>query len=281
MEEASRSLFVSSNGHDVVDSEGGVVTFGDDGVTRIKALVFTVGNGLTIKRSSIKQAGKGLYTSERIKKNQLITYYSGAVSARIPVASLEPSFRSHARRINGHYVIYGNYTEEGIPIDLTQNTAQVDGKGGAAFINAMKSEPSRNNCDWFVFRASGANTLLFEDEDPFRIVILIYALRDIEVGEELFIDYGEEYWKKKTDSGRVVPTFITREAYYKALQEARHAREKRKVTRIQPTLLENQPVKKPRVGGLCHVCSSYTSMVDVEEKKFLCSVACVATLGLL
>lgn len=267
-------LFISDDKRSIVNSKKVVVDFGDD-VNRIKTLLSTVGNGLLLKKSGIPNAGFGVFATRQFAKNEIITYFDGAVSKRISVTEIEPSYKTHARRLNSFYTMYGNFTESGERIDLTQRGfKQVMGKGAGAFINAKSGGLA--NCGWYVLRSRTNEGRTDETEDPFQIVILIYALERIYAESELFIDYGEQYWREETEQrGTLIPTFITKEAYYRAIEEEKAQASRRVVKRLAPTLItqEDESNKKQRVDQ-CVQCLLATPFVDTQLMVFLCSTQC-------
>lgn len=265
-------LYVSEDGKTIVDASGERVRFGDN-VERIKSHLATINHGLQIKKSSIPNAGYGVFATRAYKKNELITYYHGAVGKRIEVADLDPAYKSHARRINGYYTMYGNFTENGEPINFDlYGMSQVVDKGLGPFLNAK--DASETNCDWFILRSDANQNRMDESEDPFQIVILIYARKRLYIGSELFIDYGEQYWQNPTGSGTTRPTFITRESYYASLEKAKNDAATRVVKRVAPILIDDSEANKKRRVGECVSCLIATPMVDTGLNAFFCTIAC-------
>lgn len=228
-----RSLFISNDNCLIRDVSGNRVDFRDN-VGVIKQEISTIGNGLVLRESTICDSGCGLFANRVFEKGEIVTYYHGAISKRVHVKDLDPLYKTHARRINGYYVMYGNFTENGELIDLRggNDTRQVDNLGGGAFINA-KSAPE-SNCDWYILRSRSNEAIYDEHEDPFDIIILIYANRKIDVSEEFFIDYGQDYWTYDPSASPCTtrPVFITRAEYYRPQHVT-----KRVPTRISPTLV--------------------------------------------
>lgn len=222
-------LFVSTDDWSIRNLSGGIVDFRDD-TDAIKQTIPTVGNDLVLRESTILDAGCGLFANRVFEMNEIVTYYHGAISKRIPVCELDPLYKTHARRINGYYVMYGNCTENGDMISLNggNDTRQVGHLGGGAFINAM-DEDTESNCAWYILRSRSNEVIYDEREDPFKIVILIYAKEKIDASEEFFIDYGQDYWIHASSPGTTKPVFITRDEYYHPQQVP-----KRAPTRINP-----------------------------------------------
>jgi len=158
----------------------------------------------------------------------------------------------------------------------------VIGKGGGAFLNEASS-PKKNNCGYGIIRPPRhLHTLIDKKEDPFQIVILIYALRYIKQGEELFVSYGNTYWKEEdlatSHLAIEVPTFITREEYYAKIREAKDTT--RVVKRMTPTLItttttEEERAKKKQRTLTCIQCHSLTaSSDDFSPLTFFCQEEC-------
>lgn len=240
-----KRLFVARgrNGVDmcIVDSAGQKIDFGYD-VGRIKCCLATVGDGVETQVSTLPDAGYGLFATRDFEPCEIVTFYDGAVGGRIPVTEIEASYRTHARRINSYYTLYGNYTTQGTPIDLATNGAK--GMGGGAFMNALREdEGGGTNCAWYVIRSHQNMSRFDSSEDPFQIVNLIYTKSAIVAGSEIFVDYGQDYWRDDTDDTEKenkkkpqrTPAFITREIYYSRLKNGEPP--PRVVTRVTPTFI--------------------------------------------
>ena len=227
-----RRLFISNDDWLIRDASGCIVDVRDN-VEAIKQEIPTIGNDLVLRESIIHDSGCGLFANRVFEKGEIVTYYHGAISKRITVTELDPLYKTHARRINGYYVMYGNFTENGELISLNggNDTRQVDHLGGGAFINAM-DEDTESNCAWYILRSRSNEVIYDEREDPFKIVILIYVKEKIDASEEFFIDYGQDYWTHASSPGTTKPVFITRDEYYRSQQVP-----KRVPTRINPTLI--------------------------------------------
>lgn len=225
----------------IVDSARQQIDFGHD-VGRIKYCIATVGDGVETRESSLPNAGYGLFATRDFEPWEIVTFYDGAVGERIPVTEIEPSYRTHARRLNSYYTIYGNYTHDGTPIDLTKNGAK--GMGGGAFINTVKAENegvTDLNCAWYVIRSYENLPRMDKSEDPFQIINLIYTKRAITAGSEFFIDYGQDYWRQEeetttTTEDRQKPVFITHASYYASLKGG-ELTTTRTIKRVTPTLV--------------------------------------------
>ena len=118
---------------------------------------------LELKDSQIENAGIGLFTKEKIKKNRLIGYYGGEL-LKVKNENYDPDY---SIEINNRYVIDGSKYPR--PFTSMMN-------------DAHKSKFS-NNCEFIV--------------DLAKKRVEMRATRIINEGEELFIDYGEEYWETR------------------------------------------------------------------------------------
>jgi SET domain-containing protein len=123
-------------------------------------------NFLRIKKSSIKNAGKGVFTKRNFKKEEVICEVIGEVV----------KVKNYIQRIEKCLTV------EGYAIEITSkryldtyHTEQC-----AKYINDAYKSNFKNNCEFII------------DENE---KIYVVALSNIMNGEELFITYGKEYWK--------------------------------------------------------------------------------------
>lgn len=246
-------------------------------ITDIKRDVATIGNGVEVGESGIKEAGYGLFASRVFEKNEIITYYDGAVAPFIEPSEIQPEFKSHARKLNEFYTIFGDYTVDGVKLDLSDpiQRAMLDGTGGASRANAQIGVcAGRNNADWLTVRSETNRKNPFK-ENPFDIVVLIYAKKRIEPGEEIFISYGDDYWTNRTKGGNKVPHFLTREQYEaaQAEKEKQEVERKKKLKRVAPDILvrEDEEQKKTRITEPCFICGKATPLIHLTKLVFVCS----------
>ncbi len=123
---------------------------------------------LYTKESQIPNAGKGLFTSISIYKNEVIALFKGEVLADKVAA---------ARAKNG---------QDGYFINMLDGTIMdsMNVKCFAKYANdteGMGKTKLKNN----------SKITLDEDDN-----VCVVAIRDIKVGEEIFCSYGKKYWKK-------------------------------------------------------------------------------------
>ena len=123
---------------------------------------------LLVKRSTLKAAGKGLFTRKDIKKGERIVEYLGEI---VTEAELD-------RRAENDIYGYAFYISKKKCVDAYYTPEEFaryanDAKG------LTKVKGLRNNSCYDVYKNSG----------------WIKAEKDIKAGEEIFVSYGAEYWK--------------------------------------------------------------------------------------
>jgi len=114
-----------------------------------------------IKASTIEGAGRGLFARVRIEPEETIGYYTGEVIGEKEFHDPQRPFSAYVLWVCRSHIIVG----EGPQANYTR------------FIN-HSNEPNA-----FLVVSSRWKTARFE------------ALRTIEPGEEIFFDYGEDYWE--------------------------------------------------------------------------------------
>jgi len=120
---------------------------------------------LTIKRSSLKNAGKGLFTTKDIRKGTRIVEYKGRIRTWKEIRN-EPSFNGYVFYINRNHVIDAKRTIRG-------KARYANDARGVSYTTG-----TQNNCKY--------------EQDGKRIYIT--AIKNIPAGSELFVGYGKEYW---------------------------------------------------------------------------------------
>jgi SET domain-containing protein len=120
---------------------------------------------LIIKRSTLKGAGKGLFTTKDIAKGKKIVEYKGKITKWKDV--------DDQGGLNG-YIYYVNRNHVIDASDATDALARYanDAKGLA------RVDGITNNC---TYRIEGLR-------------VFIYSIKNIPAGSELFVGYGKEYW---------------------------------------------------------------------------------------
>ena len=112
---------------------------------------------LEIKNSLIKNSGKGVFTKEKLKKNTHLGNYIG-------------------KKYSKDVFIFSNYSIEtyfGGMIDAQDYPRTI-----FAMINDSKFSTFENNCEFIIKKDC----------------VEIWTTKFINEGEELYIDYGEDYW---------------------------------------------------------------------------------------
>jgi SET domain-containing protein len=120
---------------------------------------------LIVKRSTLKGAGKGLFTTKDIPKGKKIVEYTGVVSTWKDVDDRK-GLNGYIYYVNRNHVINAWGTKESLARYAN------DARG------LLKSDGLKNNCTYNI--------------EGVRVYII--AMRDIPAGGELFVGYGKEYW---------------------------------------------------------------------------------------
>lgn len=121
---------------------------------------------LYVKKSTIPDAGKGLFTKKFIPKGTRIVEYKGRRSAWKDVKD-EDGKNGYIFYINRNNVI------DGLPYKSAFARYANDARG------LVKIKGFSNNCDYVV--------------DGLKAYI--ESKKDIPAGSEIFVDYGKDYWK--------------------------------------------------------------------------------------
>jgi len=165
-----------------------------------------IGRGVGIRKSLINKAGNGLFAERAFSPNEIITEYTGLIIEYIPPNKLPWDWFSHSRALTyKQFTIIGNRTETGELI--TDAAVSRRGEGGAAFINDARIEKMDN------VMFTHINTVTFDDalgRPEKRLwdgrMMVAIATRNIQSGEELYVPYGENFWKREEEE-RCAPKF--------------------------------------------------------------------------
>ena len=125
---------------------------------------------LTVKQSRINNAGDGLYAKDNILPLTKICYYWGAIH----------DFHSKQKLNNNAYLLHLGYNDA-FGADVFVDPRKLD--NNARFINDPRNE------------------LLYNVKfvpDPNKLRADVVATREIQSGEELFVDYSDSYWSAQT-----------------------------------------------------------------------------------
>jgi SET domain-containing protein len=121
---------------------------------------------LVVKRSTIPNSGKGLFTKKFIPKGTHIVEYKGRISTWSEVKD-EDGKNGYIFYVNRNHVIDAKKTMKALARYANDARGFVKVKGVT------------NNCD-YVTEGKKA---------------LIESKKDIPAGTEIFVDYGSDYWK--------------------------------------------------------------------------------------
>jgi len=120
---------------------------------------------LLVKRSTLKGAGKGLFTTKDIPKGKKIVEYKGRIVKWKDVDSRDG--------LNGYiYYVSRNHVIDAFPTKEALARYANDAKG------IVRTDGLNNNC---TYRIEGRR-------------VFIYSMKNISAGSELFVGYGKEYW---------------------------------------------------------------------------------------
>jgi uncharacterized protein len=122
---------------------------------------------LIVKKSQLPGAGKGLYTSKPIKKGTKIIEYKGEII----------SWKEYEKRVQENKDGYLFYINRNLCIDAYA-TPQHKARYANDAAGLSRHKGLKNN----------SNYQIFTDK------CFIVATRDIEAGEEIFVNYTKGYW---------------------------------------------------------------------------------------
>jgi uncharacterized protein len=128
---------------------------------------------LIVKRSQLPKAGKGLFTTKAIKKDSKVIEYKGEI-----ITWKEYDKRVEQNRDGYLFYINRNRCIDAFPTPQHKARFANDANG------LVKVKGFKNNCEYQIF-----------DNKCY-----IVAVRDIEAGEEIFVDYTKGYWDTVRDN---------------------------------------------------------------------------------
>ena len=120
---------------------------------------------LIVKRSTLKGAGKGLFTTRDIPRGTKIVEYKGKVTNWKEVDSRK-GLNGYIYYVNRNHVIDARAAREAIARYAN------DARG------IVRTEGVNNNCTYIIE----------------GLKVYIKSMRDIPAGSELLVGYGKEYW---------------------------------------------------------------------------------------
>jgi len=120
---------------------------------------------LYVAKSTLQDAGKGLFTKKIIKKGSLICYFTGEL-----INEAQATKKSDGER--GRYFIQ---LSSGKILDTYHSRSL------ARWANDARNKAKNNGKIYSTENGAGA---------------YIWSTKDIAHGDEIFVDYGVQYWKK-------------------------------------------------------------------------------------
>jgi uncharacterized protein len=120
---------------------------------------------LVVKRSKLKGAGKGLYTTKDIPRGTKIVQYKGKITKWKEVDDRD-GLNGYIYYVNREHVIDASDTKDALARYAN------DAKG------LQRVDGITNNCTYIIE----------------GVKVYIKAMRNIPAGSELFVGYGKEYW---------------------------------------------------------------------------------------
>jgi hypothetical protein len=199
---AAGATCAASTAPTVVSSAGVAIGFyGRD--TPAKAA--TIGNGVSVKKSKLGPfAGRGLFADERFGSGNYITEYGGELIDNETAEARRNDPKNYGTHIRTLW--HGQLHIDGI------NVPNANGQGGASFANdsyTMHRAVGRSlyNAEFEIVENSVGVERQFADTvrkprsarlgPPIAPVrVFLRALRTIDPGEEVYVWYGNDYWKQ-------------------------------------------------------------------------------------
>lgn len=134
-----------------------------------------------VKKSSISNAGKGVFTTIPLKKNYLVGEYKGKVYTKKQynenIDNVQDSmYVLEVYKTNSHKCYY----VDAVDVKTANHTR---------FINAPNKVKDENCKFEYIF----SNTPNITNKKKIRTPV-VYTTKDIPANTELFVDYGEDYW---------------------------------------------------------------------------------------
>lgn len=165
---------------------------------RDDSLELCAGNGLERKPSSIPGAGGGIFASKPFKRGNYVCFFDGFDQETLD-EDTDWEYTLHHQHGDGHRVGYKEpYHPCGVG-QLINDAAMIDVSTRTATLEEVYEKIRR-----YKERGNEIASLAWmqDDSNPF----MLFATRDINVGEELFVSYGPAYWLGDLDDQRKYPT---------------------------------------------------------------------------
>jgi uncharacterized protein len=178
----------------------------------------TVGNGLFIAPSNIPDAGRGVFAARDFHRGDCITEYGGRLINRVQMLEMVAEKKNMWKLI----VLV---PEDKLFIDGEMEIK--DGLPAGAFLNDARNSRVEN-------------VEFARDPEDFRLWVV--AKRFIKAGEELFVEYGRNYWFEWQTVNKVKPKRLEVRPKPIAVPE------QYKKCSIQPTRMYLDPVQEESVN---------------------------------
>ena len=137
--------------------------------------------GLTVKTSSLENAGLGLFTTRARRKGDYICPYLGRI---VSSTDFEMAPDEYSVEIDRERVLTARYSSDGF----------------GRYANDRRSN-AVNNCllltEATYTRVHAPPGMRRRGRASSEAVICLVAKRNIEAGAELFVSYGREYWERR------------------------------------------------------------------------------------
>jgi uncharacterized protein len=164
---------------------------------------------LYLKKSKLPKAGKGLFTDEKLTRGDIICEYEGEIVPwSICLDRAEQGYEGYVFFISKNHCIDAYFTPEamGRYANDARGVSRVDGL--------------RNNAQYEIKVRDGKKRAF------------IVATRTIHPSEEIFVDYGQDYWKNLE---KLKPQ------YEKMMQEQK---EKRRLRKLEKETAQKKATRK-------------------------------------
>lgn len=135
----------------------------------------TIGNGISVRRSRLPNAGMGLFASRSFERGELITGFEG---------NLISHAEADALRRNGCHRHVRTLRWKDLAIDGLKVRPAPRGCGGASYANDGRCTRLNNATFAVRYAVDGLLPLCF-----------LRARRRIDPGEEILVSYGRTYWR--------------------------------------------------------------------------------------
>jgi len=126
---------------------------------------------LNVEESNIINSGNGIFTYQNIPKETLIGYYEGLLKEDDGSCVGDYSFSLNKK----WYIDARSYPRSYI-----------------AMINDAHGSKFKNNCE---FRIELEDPITGKKRKPYERKITLWSIKNIKAGQELYADYGKDYWK--------------------------------------------------------------------------------------